>query len=215
MSWIDVGQIAASAIISAGGIGGIIIGTVSFSANKIADRMSKKFQATIDKNLATYKSELTQKEYVSKTRFDTEFTLYRELSSDFANMIKSISTLIPGGLATVPADKKERLEYEKTCYEAARPAVVKAQDTLNSNIPFISEGIYNGYLELLQLARLQLSEYEARFIITDLRPQEEKERFSQEAYKRTREINEKWETLNNSIRKYISTLDVMEDKYNG
>ena len=52
MSWIDVGQIAASAIISAGGIGGIIIGTVSFSANKIADRMSKKFQATIDKNMS-------------------------------------------------------------------------------------------------------------------------------------------------------------------
>ena len=211
MSWVDISQIAAAAIISAGGIGGIIIGVVSFSANKIADRMDKKFQASLDKQLEKYKSDLSKKEYVSKAKFDTEFALYRELSLSFANMIKSINILIPT-YSNVPADRNERLKYEKQCYESARPAVVKAQDTLNSNIPFISEEICNGYEELLRLSILQLDEYEERFNVLDLRPQQEKESFGLNAYKRTQEINEKWNKLNKMIREYISTLDVMEDK---
>ncbi|WP_158662708.1 hypothetical protein [Massiliimalia timonensis] len=211
MSWVEISQIAAAAIVSAGGIGGIIIGVVSFSANKIADRMDKKFQASLDKQLEKYKSDLSKKEYVSKTKFDTEFALYRELSLNFADMVKSINILIPI-YANLPADKKARLEYEKKCYESACPAVVKAQDTLNSNIPFISEEIFNGYEELLRLSILQLDEYVERFNALDLRPQQEKESFSPDAYKRTREINEKWKKLNNTIRAYISNLDVMEDK---
>lgn len=212
MSWVDIGQIAAAAIVSAGGIGGIIISVVSFSANKIADRMDKKFQASLDKQLEKYKSDLSKKEYVSKTKFDTEFSLYRELSLDFADMVTSINILIPQGLTKVPANREARLEYEKKCYESARPAVAKAQSTLNSNIPFISEEIFNGYEELLRLAILQLDEYEKRFNVLDLRPQQEKESFSSDAYKRTGAINEKWKKLNNTIREYISNLDVMEDK---
>ena len=209
---VEISQIAAAAIVSAGGIGGIIIGVVSFSANKIADRMDKKFQASLDKQLEKYKSDLSKKEYVSKTKFDTEFALYRELSLNFADIVKSINKLIPQGITKVPANREERLKYEKKCYESACPAVAKAQDALNSNIPFISEEICNGYEELLHLAILQLDEYEERFNVLDLKPQQKKESFSSDAYKRTREINEKWKKLNNTIRAYISNLDVMEDK---
>lgn len=211
MSWIDISQIAMAAIVSAGGIGGIIIGVVSFSANKIADRMDKKLQASLDKQLERYKSDLSKKEYVSKTKFDTEFALYRELSLNFANMVKSTNILVPlYGRKLV--DSTAHLQYEKTCYEDAHSAFVKAQDTLNANIPFISEEIFNGYDELRYLALLQLYEYENRFNVLDLRPQHEKESFSPEAYKRTQEINEKWKNLNNTIREYISNLDVMEEK---
>ena len=212
MSWVDIGKTAAVAIVSAGGIGGIIISVVSFSANKIAERMDKKFQTSLDKQLEKYKSELSKKEYVSKTKFDTEFTLYRELSLDFADMVKLINMLIPVGFVKAPADKNARLTRENKYYKAAHSAVVKAQDTLNSNIPFISEDIFNGYERILHLSILQLDEYEDRFNIFNLRPQEEKESFSIDAYKRTQEINEKWKKLNNTIRAYISNLDVMEDK---
>lgn len=215
MSWEQVGQIAVAAIISAGGIGGIIIGVVKFSANQIAERMSKKFEASLNKELEKYKTELSKKEYVSKTRFDTEFSLYRELSKAFAEMIKGINLLIPSGLTLVPADQAERAEADKRHYQAAVPVVVKAQDTLFANIPFISEDIYSKYEELLRLGMLQLSEYEDRFNIGDLRPQKEKESFSREAYSRTREMNEKWKTLNSLIRTYVASLDVLEDNHNG
>lgn len=98
---------------------------------------------------------------------------------------------------------------KKKCYESASPAFIKAQDTLNANIPFITEDIYEGYKELLALALMQLNEYEQRFVVTDLRPQSEKESFSDKAYARTEELNKKWIKLNQKIREYISTLDVM------
>lgn len=212
MSWADVGQIAVASIASAGGIGAIMVAVVSFSAKRIADRMDKKFQSTLDQTLEKYKSELSKKEYVSKTKFDTEFSLYRELSLAFAKMVKAIYVLIPLGYTTVPADRQEQLEADKRHYEAAVPTVVDAQDKLNANIPFIKENIYEGYAELLQLARLQLSEYSDRYLVTDTRPQAEKERFSLDAYRRTKELQDKWKVLNCTIRDYISTLDVMEDR---
>ena len=212
MSWEDVMQIAVASITSAGGIGAIMIGVVSFSTKRIADRMEKKFQATLDQKLEKYKSELSKKEYVSKTKFDTEFALYRELSLSFAQMVKAISVLVPSGYTTVPADKQQRLDEDKRHYDSALPAVVDAQDRLNANIPFIKENIYEGYVMILQLAKCQLTEYESRFVVTDLRPQEEKETFTMEAYQRTEELNDKWKAINCTIRDYIASLDVMEDK---
>ena len=87
---------------------------------------------------------------------------------------------------------------------------MKAQDSLKSNIPFIPENIYDGYNELLKLFGLQLAAYEDRFVVTDLRPQSEKETFSRDDYKRTREISEKWITINNKIRKYLNSLEIIE-----
>lgn len=212
MSWDDVWKIGLTVLGSLGGVGVIIGGIVNFCSNIIAESLSKKYDLKLAKELEKYKAGIDNKTYISKTKFDTEFSLYRDLSSAFSDMVKTISILIPAGFTNVPADRDERLRLDKNHYESAVPAVVKAQDTLNSNIPFISEEIYNGYLELLCLARQQLGEYENRFLISDLRPQEEKERFSHEAYQCTREINEKWKKLNNIIREYISTLDVMEEK---
>lgn len=83
MSWADVGQIATAAIISAGGIGAIIVAVICFSTNWIADRLAKKFEAKLAQEMEKYKIELSKKEYVSKTRFDTEFKIYRDLSIVF------------------------------------------------------------------------------------------------------------------------------------
>ena len=212
MSWEMAFRIIFSAIISAGGIGAIIVGVIKFSANKIAERLSAKYQIKLDKELEHYKSDLNQKEYVSRTKFDTEFSLYRELSTAFAEMVKTVNILIPAGLVNVPANHEDQLKFDAEHYKASVPAVVNAQDTLNANIPFISESIYNGYVEILHLARMQLKEYESRFVVSDLRPQAEKETFSIDTCMRTDKINEKWKTLNNSIRDYISKLDVVEEK---
>lgn len=57
----------------------------------------------------------------------------------FAELIKNISIMIPGGYTLGPADREERLAYEEECYKNAKKAYVNAQDTLNSNIPFISD----------------------------------------------------------------------------
>ncbi len=209
MTFEDIWKIVATAVASVGGIGVIITVIVKFCSNIIADKLSQKYELKMDKELEKFKTELNKKEYVSKTKFDAEFKIYRELSLAFADMIKSINLLVPI-YARVPADKEERLEYEKKCYKKSISAIAKAQDTLNSNIPFISEKIYDKYDELLRLSTLQIDEYEERFDVFNLRPQELKEKFSSDAYKRTREINNEWKVLNDIIRAYLAKLDVAE-----
>ena len=95
-------------------------------------------------------------------------------------------------------------------YSTARASVVVAQDELNSNAPFIPEQFYESYEEIRRLGGLQLSEFEERWNVGYFAPQEEKETLSREAYKRTGEINEKFKKLNNEIREYLKTLDVLD-----
>ncbi len=210
MNWEDVWKITVSIVGGLGGITVIFAAIVRYLSDFIADRLSKKYELRLSKELENYKSSLENKTYISRAKFDTEFAIYRELSSDFSDAVLAINIMVPTGLTMVPADREARLELDKKHYEAAVKAIVKAQDSLKSNIPFIPENIYDGYNELLKLFGLQLAAYEDRFVVTDLRPQSEKETFSRDDYKRTREISEKWITINNKIRKYLNSLEIIE-----
>lgn len=210
MKWEDVWKIAVSIIGGFGGIAAIFTAIVRYSSDLIADRLSKKYELKLSKELEKYKSSLENKTHISRARFDIELAIYRELSSGFSDAVTAINIMIPSGYAIVPVDRKDRLELDKRHHEAAVEAVVKAQDSLKSNIPFIQENIYNEYNELLKLLNLQLTAYEDRFVVTDLRPQSEKETFSRDDYKRTSEMNEKWKTINNQIRKHLNSLEVIE-----
>jgi len=210
LNWEDVWKITVSIVGGLGGITVIFAAIVRYLSDFIADRLSKKYELRLSKELENYKSYLENKTYISRAKFDTEFAIYRELSSDFSDAVLAINIMVPTGLTMVPADREARLELDKKHYEAAVKAIVKAQDSLKSNIPFIPENIYDGYNELLKLFGLQLAAYEDRFVVTDLRPQSEKETFSRDDYKRTREISEKWITINNKIRKYLNSLEIIE-----
>ena len=210
MSWADVGQIAVAAIASAGGIGAIMIGVVSFSAKRIAERMEKKFQATLDQELERYKSELSKKNYVSKVRFDAEFGIYRELSRAFFNMARDINSLVPARYNERPANEDDYKKYQDECYRASSQTLRVAQETLVQNAPFISEELYNDFLELISLSRLQISAYTKRFNVLYLAPREEKESYTMDDYKRAVEISEKFDALNKKIRNYLASLDVAE-----
>lgn len=212
MNWEDIWKIVATVITSVGGIGTVTVFIVKMCSNIIADKLSQKYELKLNKELEKYKAGIENKIYISKTKFDTEFNIYRELSLNFANVVKAVQRLIPSGYAPVPADKKERLKEEKRCYNILLEEATKAENSLYSNAPFISQKIYDKYAELLHLLRMQLGEYEERYNLFDLRPRNEKEKFSIDAYKRTSEIHSKWKILNTEIREYMATLDVMEDK---
>lgn len=212
MNWDDVFKIIFSTLASVGGTGGLIVIVIKFSSNIIADKLSQKYELKLNKELEKYKAGIENKIYISKTKFDTEFNIYRELSLNFANVVKAVQRLIPSGYALVTADKKERLKEEKRCYNILLEEATKAENSLYSNAPFISQKIYDKYAELLHLVRMQLGEYEERYNLFDLRPRNEKEKFSIDAYKRTSEIHSKWKILNTEIREYMATLDVMEEK---
>lgn len=190
-------------------LGWIIIIT-GFFIPPVRDFVIRKFQLSVDKALEDKKSMNERKNYISKVKFDTEFKIYRELSETFFDMVKHISIMIPSGIAYVPADEEAKKEYDENNYDNALKAVVKAQDTLNRNAPFISEELYNEYSEILSLCKQQLDVFNKRWNILYIASQDEKERLSYEDYERTESINKMMKMLNNKIRKYISTLDVIE-----
>ena len=143
MDWDEIWKIILCAVGSAGGIGAIIVVSIKWSANIIAKHLSKKYEVKVTKELEKYKTGLENKIYISKTKFDVEFALYRDLSKSFFTMVKDITRMIPAGLAYYPANKEDREKYENELYDKALASTVSAQDYLSSNIPFIPESLYN------------------------------------------------------------------------
>ena len=57
-------SIAGACIVSAGGIGAIIIGVIKFTSNSIADALSKKYELKLNKELELYKAGVENKIYI-------------------------------------------------------------------------------------------------------------------------------------------------------
>ena len=110
----------AAIITSFGGAGAIIYLAVRFSSDIIADRLSKKYQHLLDEKLEAHKSVLDKKNYISKVRFDTEFSIYRSLSGKLLEMCYETSMILPR-LDEVPVNPQEReQEYKKRFDKAAK-----------------------------------------------------------------------------------------------
>ena len=92
---------------SIGAIGAFILFVIKLSAEKIAEALQKKYTLKFDKELEKYKTHLDNKTYISKTKFDAEFEIYRDLSADFCSAVRDISTMIPI-LGNVPVSLEER-----------------------------------------------------------------------------------------------------------
>lgn len=210
IAWADIWKIVSGIIVSLGGASVIVLAIIKFSSNILADALAKKYQYILNEKLETHKSKLENKKYITKTKFDAEFQLYRELSTNFCQMVKDISIMIPQGFATYPANKEEKKKYEDKLYQVACTSTVNAQDSLFANTAFIPSDFCDGYEEILKLCRIQISAFEHRYNVLSFESQEEKERLLPEDYKRTGEINNKWKELNNQIREYLATLDVLD-----
>lgn len=210
MNWNDIWRIVLAIISSVGGVGVVIIFIVKFCSNIIADKLSQKYKLTMNKELEKYKAGIDNKTYMSKAKFDAEFDLYRKLSKAFFDMIKNISNMIPTGIAKRPIDPQECEKYENGIYKDALNSAIVAQDVLKSNIPFVPESIYQKYTDILDLCKIQLDVFEERWNVLYLASPEEKKRFETEDYRRTIEINKKFEELNDVLREYLAQIDVIE-----
>lgn len=193
-----------------GGVGAIITGIVAFCTNILTKRIEQRFALVLDKELEKYKSNLSKKEYVSKTRFDAEFEIHRSLSKAFFDLALAINTMIPYGKTAVLADPEARKKFENDSHAKAHDATIAAQNVLNQNAPFILKEYYDEYSALLYLSRLQLDVFSERYDVGFLAPQEEKEKLNSEDYKRSGELLEKLNTLNDKIRSYLKSLEVAE-----
>ena len=230
--WDDLVKIAVDVIAYIGGGSVVIIGITKVAINIIADKIERKYENKLQKELAdykveldkeleqyksslskkieSYKSKLENKTYVSRTRFDTEFDIYRNLSTSFFEMVKKITNLIPVGMVHKLADKEMERERENQMYKLSAEATQVAQDFLMANEAFIPENLFSQYYDILKKCQMQLSAFERRWDQSYIASQEEKERFSVEEYKLSATIRDDLKCLNGQIRAYLNQLDVIE-----
>lgn len=202
-------KIVLAVLASFGGISGIFYLVVKKSSEIIAERLKKKYDLKLNEELERYKANIDNKIYISKTKFDAEFDIYRRLSKVFFDLVKNISILIPAGVVYLPADQEKQRQLDNENYLAAKKSYIIAQVELISNAPFIPERFYNEYKNIQKLCKEQLDEFDLRSI-PSLSTQEEKETISKDARKITTDINVKFKNLNNEIRKYLNSLDVID-----
>lgn len=149
MSWADVGQIATAAILSAGGIGAIIVGAVHFSVNQIADRLAKKYEAQLAQENQRYTSELSKREYVSKVRFDKEFELYQELSETQTTLVYDVGESVLFVRGMYEDNPKEARNF----MDRFTADINKADISLKKYGCFIAKEIYEQYRTLDEIGQ--------------------------------------------------------------
>lgn len=204
---ICLGEIVSACILSAGGIGGVILTIVKFSSNSIAEHLSKKYELKMSKEIEKYRADIENKVYISKTKFDTEFEIYRRLSKVFSVMVKETTQLFPRVTRGDDADIKKC----KQQYDSVIDTIVAAQDELYASAPFISENIYNAFLELEDMCKKQLFDFrDFRLISTPKGYRNVCDEGLINAYTRNDEIDKKFNNLLADIREYIARIDVIE-----
>ena len=197
-------------VMSVGGIGAVFVAVIHFSSNIIAERLQKKYDLKLNEEFEKYKVGLDNKKLISKTIFETEFSIYRELTKAYFTMIKDVNMLIPTGVQITPLDKAERDKFELDNYQRTKKSALVAQDMLNGNSPFIPERIFKEYDVIMKLCSLQLTSCELRWESMNWTSCGEKEDFPEDAYERTKEINDRFGKLNDLIRNYLDSLVVLD-----
>ena len=200
-------QLLAAVIISAGGVGGIILAILKVGIDVITDRMSHKVQKNFEKEVEKYKTELEKKRHVSISRFDKEFSLYQNLNEAFFELIKDINRIIPMGISYEPVDKNLSEKLNENAFKDSLISFEKAQDLLMKNEPFIFESIYTNYSQILQLCQTQIFIVRQKYNALNMNPDKGTPKL--EDYDRTKGIFEAFEENNKEIKLYLSSLEVL------
>lgn len=202
----SVWKLVLAIIASIGGIGVVFTAVVAFTSNLIAERLQMKYDHRLNKELEKYKAGIDSKKYISKTKFDAEFSLYRSLSKAYFDMIKAVSTMATIYLQHDSIDKSNRDEIYNNAFSFA----VIAQDELMSNAAFIPKGFYDGYEEIRRLCLEQIMDIGERWNTGTITAGAEQDIFKRDTQVRSTKIDQRFGKLNDEIREYLNSLDVLE-----
>jgi hypothetical protein len=188
--------------------GGSIVAALSSWLGKVwADRLMAKETAKYREKLEGVVKQLERKNYVSKIRFDAEFSIYRELCALFDEMERTVFWLFPTGIDHLPDDKDAQKEIFEKRYKQAGTALFNASQSLSKNSAFIPKEIYELFLEVNNLCRIQVNlyPYSLRSGLQKLDIKHENE-----CWERTITIDESYKKLQEKLREYLKALDVLE-----
>lgn len=216
MNWEDIWKIVIATLASVGGAGGLVVLAVKFASNILAERLSQKYQITLQKEVERLKSQLENKTYISKVRFDREFSIYEELSDKHITVVYDMGTAVMITRGAMPEYVDDTQEF----VHCAARNLDAAEMTNKRYAPFISKNIFESYKELGKQAYSIIS-------LLDLWDKFDKSlspiiQFNGEPYTKAQtkdEIERKQKVLSklsddilDKLREYLSSLDTMEEK---
>ena len=182
-------EVALACVISAGGIGGIIIAVVKLSVASIEKRFERKYT----EKFAVFKSDIDKKQYISQVRFDAEFEIYKQLSRKYGELVLQIMVKA-SNIDKYKLDDMQDKEMGEINYLA-----YQAVSELYSSAPFIQEDIYNDFLTIYEMSRKLLVQWG-----------EEQKSSTNETKNDVCEANEIYQKYNDTIvkvREYTSKLE--------
>ena len=182
-------EVALACVISAGGIGGIIIAVVKLSVASIEKRFERKYT----EKFAVFKSDIDKKQYISQVRFDAEFEIYKQLSRKYGELVLQIMVKA-SNIDKYKLDDMQDKEMGEINYLA-----YQAVSELYSSATFIQEDIYNDFLNIYEMSRKLLVQWG-----------EEQRSSTNETKNDVCEANEIYQKYNDTIvkvREYTSKLE--------
>lgn len=182
-------EVALASVISAGGIGGIIIAVVKLSVASIEKRFERKYT----EKFAVFQSDIDKKQYISQVRFDAEFEIYKQLSRKYGELVLQIMVKA-SNIDKYKLDDMQDKEMGEINYLA-----YQAVSELYSSAPFIQEDIYNDFLNIYEMSRKLLVQWG-----------EEQRSSTNETKNDVCEANEIYQKYNDTIvkvREYTSKLE--------
>ena len=183
-----------------------ILGNPKCCVGQITHKLQKKYEIKLNRELERFKNALESKLYVSKTRFDAEFAIYRELSKTTVAMVTEISQLFPSYINNMCDD----LESRENRYNNAYEKVVVYQNELAGNAPFIPSEIYILFRNLEDKCKKQLSDFRDFKLRTNHREYiEESYDDYKKAKSRTEEIVFDLDTIIERLRQHLAQLEVL------
>lgn len=154
--------IASAIIASIGGAGAIIIGLSSWLgkvwANRILENQKKEHQMEIE----SFKSQLQENInkvnavnekalHISKTHYDTEFGIYKEIWVKLLECIKSVNKLYPPGFSYMPSDPDEIKRMDEKNYKKFAAAYNDFSNTITKYAPFYKKDFYDNFIIIRNL----------------------------------------------------------------
>ena len=219
MSWADIWKIILAALASVGGIGGLIILVIKFSSNLIAERLSQKYQLSLQKELEKYKAGVENKTYISKARFNREFSMYQDLCEKNITMVYDMGAAV---MITRGAKCPGVSSTQEFIHLAAQH--IDNADMLNKRYaPFIAKEIFENYKELSEQAfsiislldlwdRFQTENHTTlNYNGTDYG----KDKAKDEIEAKQKIISKLSDNILDKLRDYLSSLDTLEEQENG
>jgi hypothetical protein len=167
MTIVDAWKVSLAVLASLGG-GGVIVVMLSSWLGKVwanrileQDRLKyatemEKLKSELDRTTRLFQGEIEKTLFVSKTHFETEFQILREIWQEVSVVRASMSPLRPQlDIVDVRQTPVERL---KESFEAYVPVVTKLIQSVDHSSPFYPKEIYESLDQLVRIALRELDD---------------------------------------------------------